>query len=335
MVYGGAVAFALVALIAVLWGYLDHAIVQPLAAIVKGIETVVHANTDYRIEIDEVHRLGGLPGAVNELIRQLSLARGSVNKAIETATESLEQQKSQLATILQDLHEGVIVCTLNHRIMLYNKRALELLRIGGDIGLDRSLFHFLTPQPILHALTRLSGRLATSGRHARSRLEPDPPIPDRPTVAFVASTSDGRHMLEGRMSLMLDQRKTPAGYVLSFEDDTEELAALGLRDRLLREATEGLRAPVGNLRAAAEILVGTPQLSAERTGRVQARPPAGEPARLRPAGDAGRTVSRRHHRPLADERHLLRQPFPDAGRSAARTARHHRHHRRHSAMAAR
>ena len=63
-----------------------------------------------------------------------------------------------------DLHEGVIVCTLNHRILLYNKRALELLRICGDIGLDRSLFRFLAQQPILHALSRLANRLA-QGRY--------------------------------------------------------------------------------------------------------------------------------------------------------------------------
>jgi DNA polymerase III subunit epsilon len=151
-----------------------------------------------------------------------------------------------------DLHEGVIVCTLDHRILLYNNRALELLRIGGDIGLDRSLFHFLTRQPILHALSRLTNRLA-QGRH-------DSP-PGGSTVPFVGSTSDGKHTLEGRMSLMLDGEMTATGYVLSFEDYTDELAALALRDRLLREATEGLRAPVGNLRAAAEILAGGGKLS--------------------------------------------------------------------------
>ena len=206
---------------------------------------MVHANSDYRLEIEEVHQLDGLPTAVNELIRQLGSARTSVNEAIDKATASLEQQKNQLATILQDLHEGVVVCTQNHHILLYNNRALELLHIGGDIGLDRSLFHFLTRQPILHALNRLNNRLA-QGRY-------EGPV-GGPTVPFVGSTTDGKHTLEGRISLMLDASRSFTGYVLSFDDDTDELAALGLRDRLLREATEGLRAPVANLRAAAEIL---------------------------------------------------------------------------------
>jgi DNA polymerase-3 subunit epsilon len=251
IVYGGGAAL----LLALLWAYLDRAISQPLSAIVRGIETVVHAKSDYRIEIEEAHRLNGLPGAVNELIRQLGLARTSVNQAIDKATASIERQKNQLATILRDLHEGVIVCTLDHRILLYNNRALELLRIGGDIGLDRSLFRFMTRQPILHALGRLTTRLARERRNGPSAGR---------TVPFVGSTTDGKHTFEGRMSLMLlDAGETPTGYVLSFEDHTDELATLALRDRLLREATEGLRAPVGNLRAAVEILVGAVDLSAE------------------------------------------------------------------------
>jgi DNA polymerase-3 subunit epsilon len=260
IVYGGAMAFLLVAIIAVMWAYLDHALVQPLSAIVRGIQTVVHAKSDFRIDIEEAHQLDGLPGVVNELIRALGLARTSVNEAIDKATRSIESQKNQLATILMDLHEGVIVCTLNHRILLYNKRALELLRICGDIGLDRSLFRFLAQQPILHALSRLTNRLA-QGRY-------DSPL-GGPTVPLVGSTSDGKHTLEGRMSLIVESGQTPTGYVLSFEDYTDELAALALRDRLLREATEGLRQPVGNLRAAAEILAGGGALSADEQACFQ------------------------------------------------------------------
>jgi DNA polymerase III subunit epsilon len=121
---------------------------------------------------------------------------------------------------------------------------LQLLRIGGEIGLDRSLFHFLTRQPVLHALGRLNNRL-TEGRYQSDD--------EGSMVTFVGATIDGRHTLDGRISLILDVDASANGYVLSFEDNTEELAALGLRDRLLRDATEGVRAPVANLRAAAEI----------------------------------------------------------------------------------
>ncbi len=257
IVYGGGIAFLLVALVAVLWAYLDHVIAQPLTTIVRGIQTVIHANPSHKIEVDDSHQLGGLPTAVNALVSEWAEARRTIDHAVAKATQRVEQQKQQLATILQDLHEGVVVCNSNHHILLYNNRALELLHIGGEIGLDRSLFTFMNRQPILHALGRLTNRMA-EGRHLQH--------PEGTQVRFVGSTVDGRYILESRMSLILDHQETASGYVISFDDQTEELAALGLRERLLREATEGLRAPVANLRAAAEILTANPQL-----GRPQQR----------------------------------------------------------------
>lgn len=254
IVYGGGIAFLTAAVISVLWAYLDHTIAQPMAALVRGIQTVVHANPEHRIEIDDSHHLDGLPDAVNELVAQLGGARTRVHEAIAEATARVEQQKHQLETILQDLHEGVIVCTLTHHILLYNSRAMELLHVGGQIGLDRSLFSFTNRQPILHALGRLTNRLA--GGHQQTH-------PEGLTVPFVCATTDGRYTLEGRMSLMLDEADDPSGYVISFQDHTRELTALGLRDRLLREATEGLLAPVSNLRAAAEILTSHPDMAVD------------------------------------------------------------------------
>lgn len=253
IVYGGGLAFLLVAFVAVLWAWLDHAITHPLAALVSGIQTVIYANPDHVIEIDDAHRLGALPQAVKDLVAQLTIARSRVAEAITSATERVEDQKRQLEIILHDLHEGVIVCNLNHEVLLYNKRALELLHVAGQLGLARSLFTFTSRQPILHALGRLTNRMIGTARERH---------PEGLSAPFICATTDGRHTLEGRMSLVLDADDTPTGYVISFTDNTEKLAALGLRDRLLRESTEGLRGSVGNLRAAAEIISEHPDMSA-------------------------------------------------------------------------
>ncbi len=249
--YGGGTAGVLLALIAVCWAYLDIAVVRPLLALGEGIDTVLHANPEHEIEVDE-HQLGGLPRAVNDLIRHLAIAKKNVDDNVRRATQTIEDEKNKLSTILRELHEGVIVCNTSHRILLYNKRSLEILHVSGTIGLDRSLFDLMSRQPILHAIERVNNYLA-SGRYASGS--------DRASVPFVGATIDSRFMLEGRLGLIIDADGAPAGYVLSFQDDTDELAALGLRDRLLRESTEGLRAPVANLRAAAEILSSAPELS--------------------------------------------------------------------------
>lgn len=245
VIYGGGLALVLVTVIVLLWAYMDRAFTQPLVSMVRGIQTAIHANYQHRIHIADGHQLDGLPGAVNELIRQIALARISTSEAIATATAKVETQKNQLATVLRDLHEGVIVCSLDHRILLYNARALALLHIGGDIGLDRSMFRFMTRQPIEHALGGLTRRLSDGDYRDHA---------DRLTAPFVVATTDGRYMLQGRIGLILDAEGKASGYVLSFEDRTDDLATIGRRDRLLRDATEGLRAPMANLRAAAEIL---------------------------------------------------------------------------------
>ena len=55
----------------------------------------------------------------------------------------------------------------------------------------------------------------------------------------------------------------PVGYVATFEDVTQTLALHANRDRLLREATEALRRPVANLRAATEMLTEDADMDAE------------------------------------------------------------------------
>jgi len=113
-------------------------------------------------------------------------------------------------------------------------------------------------EPVTHTLERLTLRVR-EGRHRNHE--------HGTTAQFIGSTTDGRILLEGRMSAVLqdpeDGSEEPpviTGYVLTLSDATSELAALGQRDALLREATEGFRAPIANLRAAVETLYDNPDL---------------------------------------------------------------------------
>ncbi len=254
VVYGGGVAVAIVAILAVSWAFLDRALVAPLLSLARGMQTATHANPDHEIDFTQAHALGELSGAVGAMAAELATARRNVDETVARATAGIEEQKSQLEAILHDLQEGVIVCNLNHQILLYNHRALELLHVAGEIGLGRSLFSVTNRQPFLHALEGLTN-VATEG--------PPELHSQAPTAAFISTTADGRYMLEGRMRLIVDAHGKPTGYVITFEDNTQTLAALGKRDRLLREATEGLAQPVASLRAAAEVLASNPLMAAD------------------------------------------------------------------------
>lgn len=141
-------------------------------------------------------------------------------EAISTAQGIAERESGRLAALLNDLHEGVMVCNLAHQIVLYNQTALKLLRVGGEMGLGRPLFAMLAMEPVQHCLDMLQ-------RQAGEQTAPMP---------FLTRTHDSRSLLQGRVSLV------PYGYVITFDDVTAQVGALSKRDALLREVIELLQA---------------------------------------------------------------------------------------------
>ncbi|MBP2299660.1 3'-5' exonuclease [Azospirillum picis] len=230
-------------------GLVAHGAVQDAGRTATGAATAASG----RIPLDRYGDLAPMARAVNELSDRLAQVRRDIDRTVALSTAEAEEQKARLAAILRDLHEGVIVCNARHQVLLYNQTALDILHLTGELGLGRSLLHFVVAEPLTHTLERLSLRVR-DGRHATHE--------HGTTAQFVGATTDGRILLEGRMSAILEMEGGPAitGYVLTLSDATSELAALGKRDALLREATEGFRTPIANLRAAVETLYDNPDL---------------------------------------------------------------------------
>lgn len=196
--------------------------------------------------------LTALAEAARGLADRYAGARREVNETVAAATRRADEQRGRLEALLRDLTEGVIVCNLDHQVLLYNQMVVRILGAGDDFGLGRSLFGFVTREPVQHTLEWLQQPAD------RSRA------PERGSVAFVCATADARLLLQGRMSLIVDSGDHVSGYVLTFADATRELAGLGRRDALLRAAIGGLRAPVANLRAAAETMAAHPEMAEDQ-----------------------------------------------------------------------
>lgn len=244
---GWIAATGLVAALGALWLILDWRLLRPLARFAAGARFIAETHPVGRIALPEHPALGPLPEAVDALCRRLGAVEREFGAAVAAATGTVEEQKQRLEAILADLAEGVLVCNLDHQVLLYNQVALSLLNVGGELGLGRSVFSLVTREPVLYALELL-----------RERPEGDP------AFAVVASTCDNATLLNGRLSLVRDATRQPTGYVLTFNDATREIAEHARRDTLLREAVEGLRAPLANLRAAAETAASFPDLEPER-----------------------------------------------------------------------
>jgi hypothetical protein len=93
---------------------------------------------------------------------------------------------------------------------------------------------------VLHALERQMQRLESGWA--------------TPGARFMCGVAGGQRLVGARLGIVFDAKGAANGYVVSFAELGEEETALAKRDDLLELATEELRAPIANLRAAAETL---------------------------------------------------------------------------------
>ncbi|MGF1660607.1 MAG: exonuclease domain-containing protein [Rubrimonas sp.] len=244
--HGGGALFALIGLVVWVGLKFDENVALPIERIGRDARAAAHGGA---LRIDErgtAKYLGLLGPAAGDLAASLAAARRETEAAVKRATAEAKRRRRQLETVLRDLDQGVLICTLDHKILLYNRRALEILHVSGELGLGRSLFTLVSAQPFRHALERVTARFQ-DGRHTSHPLALAAPV--------VCATADGGRTLQGRLTLMLNEREAaPSGYVATFEDATEQIAEHLRRDRLLRRITDEFRPALGELTAAGEML---------------------------------------------------------------------------------
>lgn len=244
---------AVLALAAAAFAVVSARLLRPLAHLKVELAMRSQTRVERPIEVEGGHWLEGLPTAAEALRRALQTARGETEAVVASATRRAEEQKSRLEAILLDLSEGVIVCNLDHRILLYNQAAVRIFGAPDALGLDRSLFALLIPAPILHMLELLqadANATEADGEPASGRA----PGVDGITRRLVCGTVDRRSLLQARLSLVREASGAVSGYVLTFADVGTELESLAQREKLLREVTQEWRRPLASLTAAVEML---------------------------------------------------------------------------------
>ncbi|MEO1281528.1 MAG: exonuclease domain-containing protein [Pseudomonadota bacterium] len=252
VLFGGLASAALIGLVLVVWQLFDNNVAQPIMRMSRDLQTLVHANPNHTVSTDCAKHLGPLGVTVDDVAKALSDARASSDTCVATATAKAAAEKRRLETVLNDLEDGVIVCNRVHEVLLYNRRALQIVRECGELGLARSLFDVMDKPPLVTTLERLTNRL-TSGRYATHQ--------NGLSSRFAFSSCDGRTILRGTMSLLTSQSEaiegeipTINGYVLTFDDQTEDLQRRVQVDGLLRSAIKDFRAPIAELNKACDAL---------------------------------------------------------------------------------
>ncbi len=237
-------AFVVVAVVAIVWTVLEIAWLRPLLTVTRGLRIMVHSNVAHELEVSDRHVLGELPRNAHEMARALHKARSEVSEAMATGAREVEEQKSRLEAVLQELSEGVLVCDRNFRIQLYNPAALQIFGMSEAVGLGRSVFDLCTRPPIENTFTMLHTRL---GQNSDGLQRPGPV-----DASFVCGAADGEQLLQCRMSLMDPGAGSESAFVLTLSKASGWGNGTGSGFATLRGCFEELRRPLANLRAAAE-----------------------------------------------------------------------------------
>jgi len=221
---------------------------------------VLAANPDYQIA-----SLGG--PEMKELARtinQLADAHRQLGKEMTARTREArahaEEERDRFAALLSELTEGVLVCNADGRILLYNERAAQLLgrsRASGapgdviPLGLGRSVFSLLDRDQVAHALDKINQQFEQGVERPNTRF-----------VTGAAGGVDGGALLRVKVAPFHSAEQRLGGMVFTLDDVSGLVGRESQRLKLLQSLATGLRAPVANLRAAAESLINFPRMPA-------------------------------------------------------------------------
>ena len=119
-----------------------------------------------------------LAGVLNGFAQVRESLAADVEQRVSEANARIEEERNRLAALMSELTQSVVVCNVEGRILLYNARAMQLLRKpldgapGGKavalVGLGRSVFAIFDRNLIIHALDDVHERLGR-GEPAPSR----------------------------------------------------------------------------------------------------------------------------------------------------------------------
>lgn len=250
--------------------------VQGLLRMSENLRLMLGANRDFRVEPEGPPEVRELAKTVNELAAQRDALLTDVEAQIACAKASVEQEKNRLAALMSELTQSVVVCNLDGRILLYNSRARQQFRalseapaVGGSelIGLGRSIYGVFDRSLVAHALETIQQRLRRGATQAQANFVTTTRagqllrVQMAPVLASPADEAGGGETAPAGAGAGTaggadgaGGQRTVTGFILMLDNITRHFETESQRDQMLHDLTEGNRAALANVRAAAEML---------------------------------------------------------------------------------
>ncbi len=226
---------------------------------------ITSVNPKHRVNVEVPSDIKRLTEVINAFADRYQSAVNDQSEQIEKAHAQLEDEKNRLAALMSELTEGVLVCNLEGRILLYNNRAKQLLksapnsagrneRVGGFVGLGRSVFGLIDRNAITYVLEELRER----HKKGNARL-----------VSQVVTTAANGQLVRTRTAPIISHTDEINGFVITLEDVTQQTDRSRRRDMLLQALTEGVRSSLANIRSAIETIEQYPQMDPRKSVQLR------------------------------------------------------------------
>ena len=189
--------------------------IKPLKKISAEAAMIYSSNPSHRLNINGNTDIKKLSSVINDFADLFENLNKNITEQILVARKETEKERNLLAAIMAELPQGVIICNKSGRILLFNSLAKDIFtqkalstRTEYFIGLGRSIFHLIDKTLIAHAIEEIEERLTN----------------DRQSVASYFITPIHRdHIISVETIPVLDQEKKMTGFILTFQDITEEI----------------------------------------------------------------------------------------------------------------
>jgi DNA polymerase III subunit epsilon len=212
-----------------------------------------------------------LAATLNDFADANATLKRDVEKQIREANERIEQERNRLAALMSELAQSVLMCNIEGRILLYNARAMQLLRKPLDsaaapgkahslVGLGRSLFAIFDRNLIIHAIESIHDRMRQGTRSPVANFVTTAPAGQLVRVQLAPVLAAAGPGAEGATDGI-------AGFVLLLDNITRRIESGSRRDQLLQSLTQGTRASLANMRAAVETIASFPGMDKEAQDR--------------------------------------------------------------------
>jgi DNA polymerase-3 subunit epsilon len=232
-----------------------HNYIIPMAKLSSEAALMKSSNPDHRVEITGGKDIMRLAGIINEWADYAQQEQEKIEHQITHARSEADIEKNILAEFLAEMPDGILACTAEGKILLYNKQARRFLsgKDGyGFVGLGRLATDVIDKYLIVHALDEINEKIERS----------DPNC----SACFVVN----KHGLLLRVEIVpvLDHLRKFSGYLLALTDITEALQTESRANKIWRSITHQTRASLASIRASIETILMFPEMNSDRTARL-------------------------------------------------------------------